>query len=268
MCEQVHREAPHTASVIASAAQQYDRGSGAAQDQAKAMELYRLAAEQGCVMAQTVLGWKYTFGHGVHRDDVEALHWFRRAADQGYSTAQYGLAFMYRFGRGVARDDAEAVRLYHLAAENGNRQARDTLGYLYATGECVTKDEVEALRHYRIAAEQVQRHAQFAVGHAFEFELVGSNEGAAAEQGHPDALRLAILYHEGCGVERNRVEALKWLNVAVHEGSEEAQQWRQMIESALTHEDIAQARELAREHIDRIERDGAHPGSSPTALAE
>ena len=278
MSEQSDPEKPHPASVMTSAAQQFEKGSDAAQGQAKAMESYRLAADQGCVMAQTILGWRYTFGHDVDRDDVKALHWFRRAADQGYSTAQYGLAFMYRFGRGVDKDDSEAVRLYRLAAENGNRQARDTLGYLYATGECVTKDEVEALRHYRIAAEQVQRHAQFEVGHAIEFEVMGSDEDAAAaarvyrqsaEQGHTDALHgLATLYQEGRGGERNRVEALKWLNVAIYEGCEEAREWREEIESTLTQEEIARARELARKYVDSVDGDRTHPGQSPTSLSE
>ena len=269
---------PHPASVISSAAQQYEKGSGVAQNQAKAMELYRLAADLGCVMAQTNLGWKYTFGDSVNRDYGKALHWFRRAAGQGYSTAQCGLAFMYRFGHGVPKDDAEAVRLYHLAAENGNRRARCTLGHLYAHGECVTKDEAEALRHYRMAAEQGDRHAQFEVGYAFEFGLLGLDENPvaamrlyrhAAEQGHPEALHgLAILYHEGRGVERNGVEALKWLYIAIYEESEEAREWREEIESALSQEEIDQAEELARAYIDSVDSDSAHMGLGPVSFSE
>ena len=275
---QFERNAPHPASVITAAAQQYENGLGAAQDHAQAMELYRLAADLGCVMAQTNLGWKYTFGHVVDRDYVKALHWFRRAADQGYSTAQHGLAFMHRFGCGVVRDDAEAVRLYHLAAENGNRSARVALGYLYANGECVTKDEAEALRHYRIAAEKGDRHAQFEVGHALEFGQMGLDKDPAAavrlyrqaaEQGHPEALHgLAVLYHEGRGVARNGVEALKNLYIAIYEECEEAQEWREEIESGLSQEEIDQAQKLAEAYIDSVDSDSAHMGLGPDSISE
>ena len=265
MSGQSDLETPHPASAITSAAQRYDTGLGAAQDRAKALELYRLAAEQGCVMAQTHLGWKYAFGHAVDRDDGKALRWFRRAADRGYSTAQYALAFMHRFGRGVAKDDAEAVRLYRLAAENGDRSARVALGYLYANGECVARDDSEALRHYRIAAGKGDRQAQFEVGYALEVGLMGLDKDPAAafhmyrqaaEQGHSEALHgLAVLYHEGRGVARNGVEALKFLYIAIHEQCEAAHAWREEIESALSREEIAQAQEMARAHIDSVDSD-------------
>ena len=177
---------------------------------------------------------------------------------------------MHRFGRGVAKDDAEAVRLYRLAAENGHRSARVALGYLYANGECVTRDDAEALRHYRIAAEKGDRQAQFEVGYALKFGRMGLDEDPAAAvrfyrqsggQGHSEALHgLAVLYHEGRGVEQNGVDALKYLYIAIHEKCEAANSWREEIESALSREEIAQARELARAYFDSVDSDLAPIG--------
>ena len=62
MSGQSDLETPHPASAISSAAQHYEEGLDSVQDQAKALELYRLAAEQGCVMAQTILGGSIRLG--------------------------------------------------------------------------------------------------------------------------------------------------------------------------------------------------------------
>ena len=91
----------------------------------------------------------------------------------------------------------------------------------------------------------------------------------AAEQGHSEALHgLAVLYHEGRGVERNGVEALKYLYIAIHEECEEARARLEEIESALSREEIAEARELARAYIDSVDGDTAHMGSGPVSFSE
>ncbi len=61
----------------------------------------------------------YDDGRGVAQDDAEAVLLYRLAADQGHAEAQYNLGVMYDDGRDVAQDDAEAVRLYRLAADQG-----------------------------------------------------------------------------------------------------------------------------------------------------
>jgi len=45
----------------------------------------------------------------VPRDDVEAAKWLRRAADQGRVVAETVLAAMYIAGRGVVKSDTEAA---------------------------------------------------------------------------------------------------------------------------------------------------------------
>ena len=49
----------------------------------------RARAEQGDATAQLVLGLMYADGRGVLPDDAEAVRWYRLAAEQGIVDAQY-----------------------------------------------------------------------------------------------------------------------------------------------------------------------------------
>ena len=96
-------------------------------DDAKAVELYREAAELGIASAQNNLGLMYRDGRGVDQDDGKALEWLRRAADLCDSTAQYNLGQMYENGRGVTQDRATAIAWYWMAAAQGQENARKAL---------------------------------------------------------------------------------------------------------------------------------------------
>ena len=50
-------------------------------DQAEAVRLYRLAAEQGHLMACHNLGLAYEFGEGVEKDQAEAEKWYAKAKE-------------------------------------------------------------------------------------------------------------------------------------------------------------------------------------------
>ena len=45
-------------------------------------------AEQGSVDAQFYLGECYRCGLGVQQDDVKAAEWYKKAAEQGHEKAQ------------------------------------------------------------------------------------------------------------------------------------------------------------------------------------
>lgn len=52
-----------------------------------AVEMYRIAAEQGVAQAQYNLGVCYDIGNGVAKDYAEAVKWYRKAAEQGINEA-------------------------------------------------------------------------------------------------------------------------------------------------------------------------------------
>ena len=66
----------------------FARGEGVPRDDARAVELYRKAAEQGHAKAQNNPGSMFVQGLGVTRDETEAAKWSRRAAEQGSEKGQ------------------------------------------------------------------------------------------------------------------------------------------------------------------------------------
>ena len=91
-------------------------GKGVPEDQAEAVQWYRLAAAQGNASAQSRLGLAYRDGHGVPQDKAEAVQWYRLAAAQGNAFAQYNLGRAYDHGDGVpVRFDLQS--LYQPAAD-------------------------------------------------------------------------------------------------------------------------------------------------------
>lgn len=131
-----------------------------AKQYAKAVEWYRIAAEQGYAGAQCNLGIMYYMGRGVPQDYAEAVRWLRKAAEQGDADAQCNLGVMYESGRGVPQDYGEAVRWYRKAAEQGNAIAQDNLALCYKNGQGVSKDLSEARCWFQKAVDQGDEDAK------------------------------------------------------------------------------------------------------------
>ena len=127
---------------------------GAPRDYREAVKWYLLAAEQGHVKSQASLGHIYDSGKaGVPKDYEKALKWYMLAAEQGNSLSLFSLAQMYLSGHGVPQDSVEGMRLYHLAAEQGdNSTIIWFLGEIYAEGKHVAQDHQEARRWFELAA--------------------------------------------------------------------------------------------------------------------
>jgi TPR repeat protein len=103
----------------------YRYGTGVAQDDRQAAELFRLAAEQGHEGAKTSLGEMYEAGRGVVQDDKQAVEWYISAAGQKYSRAQFNLGRMYAFGSGVPQDYVIAHMYFNVAAADWHKEAAE-----------------------------------------------------------------------------------------------------------------------------------------------
>lgn len=69
-------------------AQRYEHAEGVPRDYQRAADLYCAAARAGLADAQYALGWMYANGRGVSRSDAIALQLFRIAAEQGHPQAR------------------------------------------------------------------------------------------------------------------------------------------------------------------------------------
>lgn len=127
----------------------YDRGLGIRRDPIEAMKWYRMAANQGHILAQYMLGMLHSSGFdGTTRARsnavrvggaaatpsqrlgiayVEALKWLTLAAKQGLAQAQYSLGLMYATGSGIPEDFVAAHFWWTVAVECGSDQARNKL---------------------------------------------------------------------------------------------------------------------------------------------
>jgi serine/threonine protein kinase/TPR repeat protein len=127
----------------------YEKGQGTDKDVAKAVQLYRSAAEHGNPQAQNLMGTLYATGtDGVTQDDKQALDWFQKAADQGFAKAQKNLGDMYFFGHGIDKDYAQALTWYGKAADQQFADAQFRLGFMYEKGLGVDQSNQNAIDQY------------------------------------------------------------------------------------------------------------------------
>jgi len=133
-------------------------------DPAEAARLLTRAAEAGSPEAQFELAKLYETGLGVAPDAARALALYRQAAEQDFADALNDLAFMhYQGGLGLPRDPRRALGYFERAAEQRHPQAmfnyaaliddglvdgkgpKDAAGYLYGALRSGSEDVLDIL---------------------------------------------------------------------------------------------------------------------------
>jgi hypothetical protein len=95
----------------------YCWGFGCEEDEARSLKLARKSSGRGSKYGQLALGkLHYEGAGGLVRDYAQAVAFYGLAAAQGLVTAQFLLGEMYLEGDGVAKDLTEALRLFQLSA--------------------------------------------------------------------------------------------------------------------------------------------------------
>jgi len=136
-------------------------GRGIAQDQSLALRWFGIAAGRGHLMARNMLGRCHEHGWGCAADASVAAQHFRIAAEAGLDWAMYNLANLLATGRGVTVDHQQALALYRRAAELGHAKSMNLLGrYLEEGQECLA-DPAAARDWYRRSAEAGDFRGQF-----------------------------------------------------------------------------------------------------------
>ena len=85
--------------------------------------MFSALAREGNVEAQFRIGIMHDKGRGVPENDAKAIEWFRKAAERGHLEGQINLGVMYARGQGVQRDNVMALFWFTLASKNGSRYA-------------------------------------------------------------------------------------------------------------------------------------------------
>ena len=195
------------------------------------IEQIRLLAEQGDVISQARLGYRYYVGEGIDQNYSEAEKWFRKSAVQGDSYAQYNLAVIHAFGEGIPQNMNEAVIWYRRAAEQDHTVAQYSLGFCYSFGEGVPRDEKTAAEWYLKSANNGYIPAQVMTGNTYhsgaglpqDYLKAAEWYRKAADQGDAAAqYNLGTMYLLGQGVAQSDVQARNWYEKAAAQGHSSA----------------------------------------------
>jgi hypothetical protein len=201
-------------------------GEGVEEDRASAMQWYGRAAYRGYVKARYNLALML-LAEGDPASDRRAMEQLRAAADEGYAKAYYLLATNYRRGIGVPPDRSRADEYLYLAASAGLAKAQ------YRLARQADRSAPDGERSYwkwlRRAANQGHAKSQYRLGKLvlscapIDRPVALAWLRRAAEAGEQrGAYLLALCYAKGLGVERDRVEAYRWMVIARAAGHERA----------------------------------------------
>lgn len=200
-----------------------DKAVSVVQQNAKsALDLYRLAAQNGSAEAFYNVGVYYETGTVVDKDPAKAFTFHLRAANSGLPQAQHRLAGLYQNGTGVAQDVIAAMGWYQRAAERNFAASQVALGQMYETG----------------------------AGGAANAQAAAMQYTAAAEQGDPLAmLRLASLYERGLSTAKNEPDlprALAFADLAVDASNSQeiAVKYRNELKEKMTAAQIGEAKKI------------------------
>ncbi|VVO36650.1 tetratricopeptide repeat protein [Pseudomonas fluorescens] len=136
-------------------------GRGIAQDQPLAVRWFAIAAQRGHLMARNMLGRCHEHGWGCAADAAVAAVHYRVAAEAGLDWAMYNYANLLATGRGVMIDPVQALSLYRQAAELGHAKSMNLLGRYLEEGQICPADPLAARCWYRRSAEGGDFRGQF-----------------------------------------------------------------------------------------------------------
>jgi len=219
------------------------------QDYFEAAKWYRKASIQGHAGAQLYLGILLAQGQGVKSDFIEAYKWIE-LAKQGNTLDKIAAKETQKKlietallsseqiaeGEQLAREFVptkgmdEELNLLQKATESGNKVDQYNLAIFYSqikTGNEQTNNAL-VIKWMTFSAKQDFAPALFQLGAVYFFsgepadsKLVFDWNLKAAEQGYSDAqVELSGIYSDICetGVEKDLVQAYKWLKIAMNQG--------------------------------------------------
>ena len=220
-------------------------GAGVEQNYEKAFKFFQLAADQGYVEGQLMLGIMYYNGEGVKRDYKPAIKWLQAASQSGHALGYYNLGQMHATGTGVLRSCTTATELFKNVAERGKwtnmfieaynlyrhgniEQAFMIYLYLAELGYEVAQSNVAYLLD-QMATQLTNIYAT--KSEQFRRALIYWNR-AAVQGFHTARVKLGDYFYYGYGTEQNYETAANHYKSA----SEQSQNAQAMFNLAYMHE--------------------------------
>ncbi|OHW62278.1 putative beta-lactamase HcpC precursor [Andreesenia angusta] len=133
----------------------------------------------------------YSRGNSTTNDIEKALYWLEKAAEQGHIGSQYMVGLFYFTGELGINDFNKSLKWLERSANQGHMVSQLLLGSIYSS-----TDYHKSFKWHLKAARQGLMDAQYYVG---------------------------VYYETGSGVEKNKENALYWLEKAAEQGHIDAQ---------------------------------------------
>ncbi|WP_319547772.1 tetratricopeptide repeat protein [Desulfogranum marinum] len=210
-------------------AYKYYNGIGKPQNYAKALNLYKVAAQRGDAEAQFVVGGMFFKGMGTDPDLKEAFKWLLKAAKQNKRTPESMqiIGSMYLRGSGVPQSYKEAKKWLIPAAQANNLAAITDLAFIYYHGLDGQSDLSRALELYTQAALQGDSLAQSNVG---------------------------MMHATGTGTARDLALGYAWYSIAASQGNTTARISRNSLMADMSWEELNRAQAISVSLYQQIER--------------
>ena len=193
----------------------------------KSIKYFKLAAQQGFVLAQVELGIRY-FKLKKYKD---VLKWFELASQQGNYFSTFQLGEMYYFRLGVPQNYKKAREYFEQAAQQGYADSAFQLGTMYYWGNGVIQDYKTAIEYFEQAAQKGHVDAVFKLGKMYyhgegvpqDYKTAIEYFEQAVQQGYVNpAFKLGMMYYEGEGVPQDYKKAIEYFELAAQKGHVDA----------------------------------------------
>jgi TPR repeat protein len=114
------------------------------------MSLLIEAGKRGSVTAQRELGAYFATGDWIgEKDEAKAIEWYTAAANQGHAESQYDLGFMLLLGEGTDKNTLKGMEWLIKAAEQGNDSACRLLADIFEEGMYDVASDDKKAKYWR-----------------------------------------------------------------------------------------------------------------------
>ena len=215
---------------------------------------HQIAYKYGNIESCTELGWIYQYGlFGVRQWHSKAIEYYKIAAENGDADAQCDLAQYYKEGLCIEQSTVEAISLLEKAAKSGHVRSYFNLGFIL----CSQKRFTEARKWCELAINEVELHVdnlnliatlygniEGCETQSFEYYLKAAQKGSTHAQ-----IKIGQHYEDGIVVKKDNEQALYWYKRAADAGDSEGLFW--MSRHYLFSDDYSSAEKWARRAIEQ-----------------
>jgi S1-C subfamily serine protease len=260
--------------------ERYETGNGVGKDLDRAEALYLAALKKGDLrggLALSLLALSYTQSAHIAKNTAKAKLLFELYSPiftspqfANHPTACLAMGLTYAFGVGTRVDYRKAAQLLIQYVDSPHKDNRELdfrsvvasdLAYVgLGLQDGKTDDAKIEFRLFTRAASLGNTEVLYFLagmyyqGRGVERDLVQAAKFMMQGAEHGDAVAqnaLAIMYENGQGVPRDYVEALKWHDIAATTGEEAFVSMRDSLESRLSPSQVARAQQLATAFVQR-----------------